>query len=122
MFIEDIKRTSWQADGSFVEHTFSDGCGYVDEKWLTDQCKGTFNVSKATGAQIWFGGVKGVLVAIKNSKLIEIAAQSSGWTKESLANIKVLFSKSMKKFDVKPGIVDLDVIWLCTYSPLYLNK
>jgi len=28
----------------------------------------------------------------------------------------------MKKFDVPPGLVDLDVIRLCTYSPLFLNK
>lgn len=28
----------------------------------------------------------------------------------------------MKKFEVNPGDIDLDVIRLCTYSPLYLNK
>jgi len=28
----------------------------------------------------------------------------------------------MKKFDVSPGKLDLDVIRLCTFSSLYLNK
>lgn len=45
-----------------------------------------------------------------------------GCSEEEVKNVKILFTDSMKKFDVSPGKLDLDVIRLCTFSPLYLNK
>jgi len=35
-FIPDVKRRVRVSEEIEVEHTFSDGCGFVDEEWLSD--------------------------------------------------------------------------------------
>ena len=50
VFIDDITRISKNENGEMVQHCFSDGCGFVDENWLTSVCHEFYHVNKVTGA------------------------------------------------------------------------
>ena len=105
-FDSDIKEIS---DIERNDYSFSDGWGLIDSHFFKKEIlRKYFKHSLWSAIQIRIGGYKGVLMTA------DLSDHSQ----------KILVRKSMRKFELNPLQIDVDleVIRLATYSPGYLNK